>query len=170
MCIKCNFLLQPFPPHKATECPLLLQCAYCNVCGVYNDHFPTSCPKRARGALPLNAHLREGWKNANDVAEPNKEKIFRMVDDEETYKEYCKTHNIVLAQTLEGLRQKVTLHLQSRGYKRETYKEGLSVYTLPFEEEQVVTAVEMPTPIEMPAPVERVPSKRKLKPLKKLSN
>lgn len=164
MCIKCNFLLKPYPSHKPDDCPLLLQCAYCSTCGIYNAHFPSSCPKRQRGALSLKAHLSEGWQNANKIATPSATKIFRMVDDEDTYKEYCKTHNIVLAQTLEGYRLKVRTHLLSRGYVLETYKDGLSKYSLPVSEEEAEKGNDVE---EKPVVLGVVPMKLKLKKLSK---
>lgn len=156
MCGSCDFLLKPLPPHSAENCPLLLRCAYCSTCGVYNAHFDSQCPKRAIGRLPANAHLSPSWSNDNikptrpdsDDKEKPKLPVFRILDDEETYKEYCITHNLT---TPHGPKAAVYEHLLERGFRAETYEKGLDEYILPppFEESL--------------EPVKVVPMKRKLR-------
>ena len=143
MCITCDFLTTPLPPHSSECCPLLLRCAYCSTCGLYNAHFSGQCSKRAIGHLSAKAHLNPGWRNANDKPQKSAEKpIFRIVDDEDTFKEYCRTHNLA---TSNDYRATVYEHLEQRGFQVETYEEGLDEHSLPpsFEEKVEVKKVPM---------------------------
>lgn len=148
MCGSCDFLMKPLPPHSADMCPLLLRCAYCNICGLYNTHFAARCPKRAIGRLSSKTHLNASWKNANEAPsrQTDEMSVFRILDDEDTYKEYCITHNLI---TPHGAKAAVHQHLLERGLKAETYKKGLDEHILPppFEEE----------------PLKVVPMKRRLR-------
>lgn len=135
MCGTCDFLIKPLPPHSADTCPLLLRCAYCNICGLYNAHFASRCPKRAIGRLSSKAHLSASWKNTNVVASRQTVTmpVFRILDHEETYKEYCITHNLTAPC---GAKAAVLQHLLERGFQAKTYMENLDEHILPppFEE------------------------------------
>jgi hypothetical protein len=68
--------------------------------------------------------------------------VFRILDDEDTYKEYCKTHNLTAS---DGYRTTVHEHLEQRGWMVETYEAGLDTHILPppYEEKIEVKVVPM---------------------------
>lgn len=74
--------------------------------------------------------------------------VFRILDEEDTYKEYCITHNLT---TPHGAKHAVLQNLYERGFQAKTYKENLNEHILPppFEE-----------PIES---IKVVPMKRRLR-------
>jgi hypothetical protein len=56
-----------------------------------------------------------------------------MLDEEESYKEYCITYNLT---TPNGAKDAVHQHLSERGFRVETYEKGLDDHILspPYEE------------------------------------
>ncbi len=169
MCIKCNFMIAPFPPHSPAECPLLLKCAYCSTCGVYNAHFPTQCPKRARGTLPSKFLPKPIEEPMSESTPPQPDHVFRLPshkdikpptdtesedypklqeayqqklkDCELVYKEYFKTHNLVTphAASLDTLREAIKRDMKT--HRRITLKTPSENLSAPF--------VPAPNPVKM---------------------